>query len=310
MSNDNNAPFVSTANYAAATGVSTSPFTDQRAVIEGGGGGGGAGNMVYENGSINVDDGSGTGNVKITSINQGDVGLAIASSSTSVTSTDGGLFLGSTSDISAVGVGNFSVSANDIDLNASGDVNVFPDGDFDVRCGAADITSTAGDVSASAAGNLTLSASNAATLTGSDISVGITSTEFVTVEGDNIAVGTPSTNFVTLTGEDVTVNASGEFFIEAGEVEINSNDCKIATGTTPQPDNSPYFEIVDAVNGASFQCLRPAFANGNDAVRMDGFGVFDMTGDLTTEARKLITQRWVTVSTGTQDQGYITILNI
>ena len=62
MSNDNNAPFVSTANYAAATGVSTSPFTDQRAVIEeGGGGGDGTGNVEYAaDQSINTKAADGT----------------------------------------------------------------------------------------------------------------------------------------------------------------------------------------------------------------------------------------------------------
>jgi hypothetical protein len=85
MSDDDNEPFVSTANCAAATGVSTSSFTDQRAVIEGAGGGGGAGNMVCENGTINVDGGSGTGAAEnMTTIDQGDVGLAIASSLTRV----------------------------------------------------------------------------------------------------------------------------------------------------------------------------------------------------------------------------------
>jgi hypothetical protein len=85
MSNDNNAPFVSTANYAAATGVSTSPFTDQRAAIEGGGGGGGAGNMVYENVSINVDDGSGTGAAeKMTAVDQGEDDFNIGTASAKI----------------------------------------------------------------------------------------------------------------------------------------------------------------------------------------------------------------------------------
>ena len=42
-----NAPFTSTQNFTAATGVSNSPFTDQRAVIAGGGGGGGVGNLIF-----------------------------------------------------------------------------------------------------------------------------------------------------------------------------------------------------------------------------------------------------------------------
>lgn len=73
MSNNNNAPFVSTQNFPAVAGVSTSPFTDQRAVIAGGGGGGGGtGNMEYDNGddSINTKAGDGT-LTKIIAIDQG-----------------------------------------------------------------------------------------------------------------------------------------------------------------------------------------------------------------------------------------------
>jgi hypothetical protein len=96
-------------------------------------------------------------------------------------------------------------------------------------------------------------------------------------------VTTSALNNITLAAAtgNVSASAAGNLTLTAmDKTEITSIDCVIATGTTPQPTGSPYFEIVDAVNGASFKCLRPASSNGTDAVRMEGFGIFDMTGDL------------------------------
>ena len=70
MSNNNNAPFVASKNYPAVAGVSTSPFTDQRAVIAGSGSGG-LGNVIYTDDKLFVDNDDGSDAVVITSINNG-----------------------------------------------------------------------------------------------------------------------------------------------------------------------------------------------------------------------------------------------
>tara|TARA_Y100000385_G_C13103062_1_gene645778 strand:+ start:2366 stop:4282 length:1917 start_codon:yes stop_codon:yes gene_type:complete len=59
MSNNSNAPFVSSKKYPLVGGISNSPFTDQRAV-EAGGGSGGLGNVIYDGVTLSVDDGAGS----------------------------------------------------------------------------------------------------------------------------------------------------------------------------------------------------------------------------------------------------------
>jgi len=303
MSNDNNAPFVSTANYAAATGVSTSPFTDQRAVIEGGGGGGGAGNMVYENGSINVDDGSGTGTVKITTVDQGEDNFNIGTASAKV----------SFEVFDGPNPGDPSIQA--ITASCNGDIGIQSNQNVTaLALNNITLAAAMGNIGASAAGDLTLGGSDITATASSDMTLTAASSTvsaqgFVTITGENVTVGATQEFFVT--SDTVKMESANTCEIESGKVTINSNDCKITTGTTPQPTGTPYFEIVDAVSGASFKCLRPASSGGTDAVRMEGFGIFDMTGDLQfDQTQRLITQRWMTPQNPAQtNQDYLTVTN-
>jgi len=88
MSNNSNAPFVSSKIYPLVAGVSNSPFTDQRAV-ETGGGSGGLGNVIYNGQSLSVDNGAGSS--VITNVDN-------ATSNLSFQNDGGGLNLNATND--------------------------------------------------------------------------------------------------------------------------------------------------------------------------------------------------------------------
>lgn len=133
MSNNSNAPFVSTKKYPLVTGQSNSPFTDQRAV-EAGGGSGGLGNVIYDGVKLNVDDG--TGSTVITSINNTNAPLSIQNDG-------GGLQFNAAQDTTTLRGDNLlslTSSLGDVSIETvAGDVNI--DSAVDV-----DITSRTGDV--------------------------------------------------------------------------------------------------------------------------------------------------------------------
>ena len=135
MSNNSNAPFVSTKKYPLVTGESNSPFTDQRAVEAGGGGGGGLGNVIYDGSSrLNVDNG--TGSTVITNINYTDAPLTIqndggglsfnAAQDTTTLRGDNLLSLNSTiGNVEITSEANVNInSLIDVDIKAATDVNI------------------------------------------------------------------------------------------------------------------------------------------------------------------------------------------
>lgn len=98
MSNNSNAPFVSTKKYPLVSGESNSPFTDQRAV-ETGGGGGSNGNVVFSDdsgitGTLKVSDG--TNEAIIKEINQGIDDFTIKNDTREITLDSDGISLNTT----------------------------------------------------------------------------------------------------------------------------------------------------------------------------------------------------------------------
>lgn len=153
MSNNSNAPFVSTKKYPLVTGESNSPFTDQRAV-EAGGGGGGLGNVIYDGSRLNVDNG--TGSTVITNINYTDAPLTIQNDG-------GGLSFNAAQDTTTLrgdnllaltsSLGNVSIETT------SGDINIDSVLDVDItsQSGNVNINSLLGDIDVVAStGNVTL----------------------------------------------------------------------------------------------------------------------------------------------------------
>jgi hypothetical protein len=161
MSNNSNAPFVSTKIYPLVTGESNSPFTDQRAVEAGGGGGGGLGNVIYDGSRLNVDNGAGS--TVITNIDytnapltiQNDGGGLTFNAATDSSTLRGDTLLELTSSVGDVkieaGLGDVNiVSAVDVNINSSFDVNI-------VSAVGVNINSLLGDIGIVATdGNVTL----------------------------------------------------------------------------------------------------------------------------------------------------------
>ena len=165
MSNNSNAPFVSTKKYPLVTGESNSPFTDQRAVEAGGGGGGGLGNVIYDGSRLNVDNG--TGSTVITNINYTDAPLTIQNdggglsfnAAQDTTTLRGDNLLSLTSSLGNVLIETTSGDINidsviDVDITSqSGNVNINSFlGDIDIVSRTGDVTLTMGSQSAPSTG--------------------------------------------------------------------------------------------------------------------------------------------------------------
>ena len=164
MSNNSNAPFVSTKKYPLVTGESNSPFTDQRAVEAGGGGGGGLGNVIYDGSRLNVDNG--TGSTVITNINYTDAPLTIQNdggglsfnAAQDTTTLRGDELLSLTSSLGDVLIetasGDVNIdSAVDVNIDSAVDVNISSLlGDIAIVATSGDVTLTMGTQSAPSTG--------------------------------------------------------------------------------------------------------------------------------------------------------------
>lgn len=153
MSNNSNAPFVSTKKYPLVTGESNSPFTDQRAVEAGGGGG--LGNVIYDGSRLNVDNG--TGSTVITNINYTDAPLTIQNDG-------GGLSFNAAQDTTTLRGDNLlslTSTIGNVEINSAANVNINSLIDVDIKAATdVNIESLLGDVSIESNNDIEITAEN------------------------------------------------------------------------------------------------------------------------------------------------------
>jgi len=151
----NNAPYFPQNNYIAVQGVSTSPFTDERAVGTGGGPQPGAGgNMIFTpgigptSGKISCDDGN--ADEDIIQIDQGADPLAIGNNNGNITLDTNAVNLASNANINVIAQGGVVVGATAGNIVASAGAQVQLNGptglDFEANSGDVEITTTAGEM--------------------------------------------------------------------------------------------------------------------------------------------------------------------
>ena len=234
MSNSN-APFVSTKKYPLVTGVSNSPFTDQRAV-DPGGGGGGLGNVIYNGTSLSFDNG--TGSNPITSINnttnsltiQNDVGQLNFNSATNTVSltSDAALTLSS--------IGN-------VRLAHSGQTgNVIIEADASNAAGQGNITLETLGSGGGGNGNINLTSAGLTNIT-ADSTVSI-STEFSAI----VLQGGISTN--------PTQTVGGLFRLENTQAASMTDINRIDLAITTQGGNEPTFRFRNNTNANDNSYIR------------------------------------------------------
>jgi len=221
----NNSPFIPTLNFAPAVeGISTSPFTDQRAVATGGGTPGtGDGNVSYNEAGSSVLSfklAPGGADIVIDTITQPDTLTISSVNDATILSEEGDVtVISDTADVGVLanqdvvvsGDGISAVSTNNSSYS-SNNGNVTIDsilGTTTVRGGTnATIESAAGSINVSApTGPVTIQSGNDALLESTTADVGVVAAEDVIIDGSTINAASTNNSLYSSSSGNVTVDS-------------------------------------------------------------------------------------------------------
>ena len=221
----NNSPFIPTLNFAPAVeGISTSPFTDQRAVATGGGTPGtGDGNVSYNEAGSSVLSfklAPGGADIVIDTITQPDTLTITSVNDATILSEEGDVnVISDTADVGVVANQDVVVSGNGISAlstnnssysSSSGNVTIDSIvGTTTVRGGTnATIESAAGSINVTAStGQVTIQSGSDALLESTTADVGVVAAEDVLIDGSTINAASTNNSSYSSSSGNVTVDS-------------------------------------------------------------------------------------------------------